>query len=184
MYALLPIIFAGMVAAAATPQPVTAHAGMKWTGEVIPGETSTFYGDIREIHAQIFALNSDYKFNNATALARRDTTFAKRNKDNGYCGVFATADATNAAQNRGYLASVGGSCMVDANSCIRMACLNTSGLYLCNGNDYQIAPSCSYLATYSLDIEESCQQQQYSQSLSGQEFDTDNYNVVVGEYFL
>ncbi|CAG8976805.1 hypothetical protein HYALB_00012511 [Hymenoscyphus albidus] len=55
---------------------------------------------------------------------------------------------------------------------------------LCNDNTYAIAPTCSYLATYAEDIMEKCSEPGDptigTPSIScGQQFDTDNYNVII-----
>jgi hypothetical protein len=47
-------------------------------------------------------------------------------------------------------------------------------------NDYEINPSAVYLATYAMDIGNSCQISPGGHYfVGGQEFDTDNYNIIV-----
>jgi hypothetical protein len=47
-------------------------------------------------------------------------------------------------------------------------------------NDYAIHPSCNYLSSYALDIVNSCSWASGGvEYTGGQEFDTDNYNVIV-----
>ncbi len=63
-----------------------------------------------------------------------------------------------------------------SNKCQRLACADTSALYLCNDNATPVAPSCNYLAQSVSDIYYSCKGD--ALGLSGQEYDSDGYNVV------
>lgn len=125
----------------------------------------------------------------------------KRNKNGGSCGHFAsgsTDDWNNNGALAGYLrgkynvlrrpyrryvliymsSGLGGSCSVGAgrNVCARLACADTTAAYLCNDNGFPIAPSCQYLYSYTWDIWKSCA---FNGGFSGQEYDTDGYNVVL-----
>ncbi|KUJ24691.1 uncharacterized protein LY89DRAFT_727709 [Mollisia scopiformis] len=79
-----------------------------------------------------------------------------------------------------YLKNLQGGCAVGARSCVRISCSYNGAIYLCNDNNYAIAPSCYYLATYAEDISRDCWiRWHWKAYVGGQEFDTDNYNVVV-----
>jgi hypothetical protein len=77
--------------------------------------------------------------------------------------------------------------------CARISCSYGAAIWLCNDNTYPIWPSCRYLATYAEDILGTCADMylapgskgwglfdQRDLRVNGQEFDTDNYNVIVG----
>ena len=46
-------------------------------------------------------------------------------------------------------------------------------------NRCSINPSCQYLASYAQDIVDRCPSNKFENYLAGQEFDTDNYNMIV-----
>lgn len=64
---------------------------------------------------------------------------------------------------------------VGGHSCARLSCIDKSGITLCNDNDGHIAPLSDYISSYAWDIVNACGRQ-----TGGQEFDSDNYNVIVG----
>ncbi|CAG8955203.1 hypothetical protein HYFRA_00007219 [Hymenoscyphus fraxineus] len=79
-----------------------------------------------------------------------------------------------------------GSCAVAAGPrvCTDLTCDDKHKIQLCNDNTYAIEPTCSYLATYAEDIMEKCSEPGDptigTPSVScGQQFDTDNYNVII-----
>jgi hypothetical protein len=91
-----------------------------------------------------------------------------------------------------YLRSLSGRCGVNARSCARISCSWTDAVWLCNDNDHYIEPSCRYLADYAANIMNACQNVKgkgcrhsacsiggYTHLVNGQQFDTDNYNVIV-----
>lgn len=99
-----------------------------------------------------------------------------------------------------YLQHVNALCNVGKRSCVRISCSYDAGIYLCNDvtlscffcpthadweqNWYDIAPSCVYIASYAQDLINSCPSRLWNgkrwyDAVCGQEFDTDNYNVIV-----
>ena len=87
-------------------------------------------------------------------------------------------------------------------TCRMISCVSNSGIWLCNDvssplhsgndlhkihvtqNDHPIHPSCNYLGSYAQDIYDKCVwDDDYSGFdvlfTGGQEFDTDNYNIIV-----
>lgn len=75
---------------------------------------------------------------------------------------------------------------------MRVSCSYGAGVWLCNDNSYAIDPSCAYLADYVDAIISKCE---YGVSrpcavigcvstdvflVQVQQFDTDNYNVIIG----
>lgn len=131
----------------------------------------------------IFSQSRD--INPAYRPAKAETTkLRKRNKSNTECGNFALASSWDTKSNHDYLDVQAETCSISTgpNVCTRLACINTSAVYLCNDNDFAIEPACNYLATYIEDIVNTCHSGDWTGgALSGQEFDTDGYNVVVGK---
>ncbi|KAF8864871.1 hypothetical protein BDZ45DRAFT_581397, partial [Acephala macrosclerotiorum] len=84
-----------------------------------------------------------------------------------------------------YLQHVNALCNVGKRSCVRISCSYDAGIYLCNDqNWYDITPSCVYIASYAQDLINSCPSRLWNgkrwyDAVCGQEFDTDNYNVIV-----
>ncbi|KAK3709709.1 hypothetical protein LTR37_010736 [Vermiconidia calcicola] len=54
------------------------------------------------------------------------------------CGLYPSADIANNGENLRNLEDKGGDVTVSANSCNRIGCFNTSGVYVCNDNDEDI----------------------------------------------
>ncbi|CAG8975715.1 hypothetical protein HYALB_00009122 [Hymenoscyphus albidus] len=80
------------------------------------------------------------------------------------------------------LAKRGGRCYGRANDCGQIACHGDAHIVLCNDNDYDIYPDCTYLSTYADDIRTDCQYFSWTSSkwyTGGQKFDTDHYNIIV-----
>jgi len=111
----------------------------------------------------------------ATSLARRNKTPPP------ICNVdgFSFASVWRIQQGVSYLNGQG-RCSVNAKTCARVSCSWDSAIYLCNDNDYYIEPACPYIASYAADIINTCQYY-YAKRwvVTGQEFDSDGYNVVV-----
>ncbi|EPE28266.1 hypothetical protein GLAREA_09386 [Glarea lozoyensis ATCC 20868] len=71
-------------------------------------------------------------------------------------------------------------CHTGPRQCNRISCSYKAAIFLCNDNDYDISPKCAYIASYALDLFNSCRYVKDTiLGVCGQEFDTDNYNVVV-----
>lgn len=82
------------------------------------------------------------------------------------------------------IAGMIGTCAVAAGPrvCSVIACTRNAAVWLCNDNAGPIAPPCNSLASYVEDIISACGLTYYHghQFTRGQEFDTGNFNVVVG----
>ncbi|PMD36498.1 hypothetical protein L207DRAFT_532119 [Hyaloscypha variabilis F] len=63
-------------------------------------------------------------------------------------------------------------------TCAQICCDDGDKVFACNDNSYAIDPASSYLASYVLDIVSDCWDQ-FGDTVGGQEFDTDDYNVIV-----
>ncbi|KUJ23864.1 uncharacterized protein LY89DRAFT_726918 [Mollisia scopiformis] len=146
-------------------------------------------GSIQEIHAQMKAIYPDFDPDTAISNQTLDIRhLGKRSKmQPPLCyPVQDWGRAETAPINTGirYLNQVQALCGVGANSCVRVSCSYRAAIYLCNDNDYGITPTCPYIASYAQDIINSCNYHRpggntWDWSVCGQEFDTDNYNVIV-----
>lgn len=90
---------------------------------------------LQSISEQIKAINETFleeaeRTDNERALVERDMRTIWHTQDR-YCGKFATGFGWDLKQNENYLKKLRiGRCGVEAYSCIRMACKNTSGSYV------------------------------------------------------
>ncbi|KAK7731817.1 hypothetical protein SLS53_008638 [Cytospora paraplurivora] len=105
-----------------------------------------------------------------------------------YCGIFANADSSDAAA---LVSSLGGDKKKDeysiaSHGCKRVACHNTSGVYVCNDNNHKITVSGASVANAAAYINKHCC---YAPSASGrggypirsgQQFTQWGWNVAVG----
>ncbi|KAK6081083.1 hypothetical protein SCUP515_14003 [Seiridium cupressi] len=71
----------------------------------------------------------------------------------------------------------------DHRPCERVACQWNSAVYVCNDNYYKVSPACDLVADYAQAIVDACTSGQpnwkQGQTVQGQLFDTDNWNIVV-----
>ncbi|KAK0615285.1 hypothetical protein B0T17DRAFT_657485 [Bombardia bombarda] len=99
------------------------------------------------------------------------------------CGTFSTGDRNRlydlifhdiGVQNR--------ACTTPAKMCRRHSCKDTSAIYVCNDNDFDIAPNCMYdvarLAVYPYD--NCCRGTNPRKGMSGQQFSNQGWNVIIG----
>ncbi|RHZ53257.1 uncharacterized protein CDV56_105933 [Aspergillus thermomutatus] len=132
---------------------------------------------------------------NDSSLSARD--IEERNKSGVICNIpgdkGGRCSTVTIMQGIDYLKGLTGVCGVAAGPrvCARISCSYNAAIWLCNDNAWYIQPSCSYLGTYAEDIVSTCAHvdfnsgtkgwgTQWSDTVNGQEFDTDNYNVIVG----
>ncbi|CAG8953258.1 hypothetical protein HYFRA_00003462 [Hymenoscyphus fraxineus] len=87
------------------------------------------------------------------------------------------ADLTATMKNIGHLKG-SGTCLSSGGFCARIACQNNAAIWLCNFKDYDMAPSCPYLAEYALDIMTGCGARSFYPAC-GQRYDTDGYEVRI-----
>ncbi|KAE8449436.1 hypothetical protein EG329_008044 [Mollisiaceae sp. DMI_Dod_QoI] len=178
---LLGIFALPMIFAASLPHGLSVRtnidgmqiAKMTFSG-TIGGHEVQLNGSVQEINAQMKQLHPDFD---------PDTT--KTDSDH-YCWPVAgqnwqRAQTSHIKEGISYLDGFKGLCGVPASTCVRISCSYNAGIYLCNDNNYGITPNCAYIASYAQDIINLCNYQDPSgiQYVSGQEFDTDGYNVCV-----
>ena len=103
----------------------------------------------------------------------------------GNCGAFATAVESNTDDNSGLLKGKGSdSCKATKGTCSRLACKNTSAVYLCAAEDQDAEFTCSSIGDLSERTGECLNLSLTSlfgtaDPLSSQFFDSDGHNVVV-----
>ncbi|OIW34623.1 hypothetical protein CONLIGDRAFT_709932 [Coniochaeta ligniaria NRRL 30616] len=177
-------VVAGLISSiAATAAGADTPATLTWTGEVVPGNgTTNPTGDnIQDILNQIHVTHPNYDATKATSNQK-----STENDEPGvwktFCGVFATADKRNLMEIQYDLRMAGGDCTIPARTCLRLSCWNTSGIYFCNDNDYQVTIQCAYVADFASYIGTQCCKSDFTKSkgISGQAFSALGWNVCVG----
>ncbi|EZF32346.1 hypothetical protein H109_07966 [Trichophyton interdigitale MR816] len=78
-----------------------------------------------------------------------------------------------------YLNGLKGKCKAPPRTCTRVSCSWKAGIYLCNDNLHSVSVPCKQIAEYAQDIVNVCVTNPEVSSLRGQEFDSDNWNVVI-----
>ena len=172
---------------ACSPTPAEARRALSgpltWTGEINnDGKVHTLHGDIASINQQIRAINPGYTaaetITKGSSSSHHDLT--KRNAGTGNCNNFASGDSSDLIYLAGRLKDAGGSCTVSGDSCSRVGCENTSGLYMCASSSDSVTRDCSEIADYIYSILQGCGNGGANSGLSGQLFSMDPFNVVVG----
>ncbi|KAF5686959.1 tol [Fusarium circinatum] len=200
------LIAAAAVSAVALPDGVQAVDNplkgykvvpMEWTGSSEEGANPvTLTGTAEEVVSQIQKLNPDYVFPDNTT----EPEMEKRSQGHIICkvGRFGAMDVRAAHRERDYLRSLGNNvCHVGAGprTCTKIACATGDAIILCNDNGHAISPRCSYLADYIDHIIRACSWTVNSppcttrpcgpswsvDMVRGQQFDSDNYNVIVAK---
>ncbi|KIM39434.1 hypothetical protein M413DRAFT_191155 [Hebeloma cylindrosporum] len=155
-----------------------------YVGPITPGGPNfTITGTPKQIYDQIIALNPKYDVA-AFNLEKRDfISLAERSPTRVACNVERGAAQDQIVQGIAAIINLGpGSCYLGPKpACTRLYCSQNSAIYFCNDNTHAIGPSCDYLG-YGMtqDILNQCSICGGSCALSGQAWDEDNYNVIVG----
>lgn len=177
---------------------------MNFKGKIGPHEVN-FNGTVEELMDHVEKEHPGFDRNSVVAAAgelvfRHTQELTTRSKDGVHCCPVAGQPFSDAYRNdiQGgiqYLQGVaaqGITCGVGAagtnavnklsRNCVRISCSDDSAIFLCNDNGYIIQPNCAYIASYAQDLINSCTHYPWfvaTAYVCGQEFDTDNYNVVV-----
>ncbi|KAI0544518.1 hypothetical protein F4679DRAFT_35744 [Xylaria curta] len=164
---------------------------MNWTGVIEEGGSEvSFNGTIEEVTRQIQATQKEFTWESL----RRDlgdftTPVQKRDKTDVICGVGGEGTGhgpltANAEASRDKISKMTGTCTVGSGprTCSMITCTRYAAVWLCNDNTTAIAPSCNSLAAYVDDIVGKCGQEYYHSHrfCRGQQFDSSNFNVIVG----
>ncbi|CAG7557798.1 unnamed protein product [Fusarium equiseti] len=172
---------------------------MQWKGVIKEGEAPvSLNGTIESVIAQIKELNPEFELIEEEKEA--SSALEARNPTHIICNVGGNGgnvDVKAANREQRYLRSLGDSvCGVNGGpgTCARVSCSNGDAIWLCNDNRHYIQPRCSYLADYVDRIIAKCSERIKSPPcvykpcapswsadfVRGQQFDSDNYNVIVG----
>ncbi|TVY78243.1 hypothetical protein LSUE1_G003224 [Lachnellula suecica] len=154
------------------------------------GNAFAIRGDVQEVAAELEARHGPLQTRSAE-FELQPVKREKLNKDGIICipvsGQSWTWALTVDIQNGiNTINSIGGSLGVNGHQCARLSCNGGApgaGIFLCNDNDYKITPGLNYMATYANDIKNKCliNIPFGNQVSGGQEFDSDNYNIIVKE---
>ncbi|KAI0415711.1 hypothetical protein F5X98DRAFT_376469 [Xylaria grammica] len=165
---------------------------MVWRGIIERGGRElSFNGTIDEVTRQIQAINTDFTWGDVRDFQASRTRPQERSSKTGILCDVGGEDAAphgpltaNAEESGDKIAKMSGTCAVAAGPrvCAEVACTRNAAVWLCNDNVTPIAPLCSSLASYVADIVSTCGSEYYhgSRYCRGQEFDSDNYNIIVG----
>ncbi|KAK3936356.1 hypothetical protein QBC46DRAFT_412178 [Diplogelasinospora grovesii] len=117
----------------------------------------------------------------AGSESARDVTVSNANKKDRYCGIFSTGDKRNIMTLLYNMRKQGGNCVTPAKTCTRHACMNTSGVYVCNDNDHDITLDCKKdVADFGGEAAKCCTADwTKSKGISGQQFSDEGWNVIV-----
>ncbi|MCJ1263367.1 hypothetical protein MMC22_003237, partial [Lobaria immixta] len=168
-------------------------APMTYFGPITPGgKNHSINGTAEEVHKKILELNpsfNPYDWHKPgidsrdvldPALASREALDAlekRAKKPPPNCNVFNYCNTGRIRQGIDYLNGLPGTCHVGwgSDKCARISCSYNSGITLCNDNYSDRAPPCRTLASFAQDIVNSCQS---GNSVRGQLFDTDKFNII------
>ncbi|CZT42902.1 uncharacterized protein RSE6_02858 [Rhynchosporium secalis] len=73
-------------------------------------------------------------------------------------------------------------CSVPGRTCVRLACINGSAIWLCNNNEYGISHPCSQFADFAQAIKDICGpqgSQQGEKMFGGQAYDSNNWYLLI-----
>ncbi|KAI1644477.1 uncharacterized protein F4817DRAFT_367634 [Daldinia loculata] len=154
------------------------------------GEVMTFNGTVTEILAQIQSIKPDFTWENyGSATPSTGVSKYKRTKSKILCNIPNHEHGLRYVLLSGYdfLKNIHTDCKIDAGpkKCAMLYCMMGTSIWMCNDNSTPISRDCAYIATYVLDIigTENCQSRGSMGPTTwtqGQEFDTDNFNVIAG----
>ncbi|RGP62725.1 hypothetical protein FSPOR_9112 [Fusarium sporotrichioides] len=186
---------------AAAPMEGYEIVPMQWKGVIKEGEAPiSLNGTIESVIAQIKELNPEFELVEEEEDAAASSGLEARNPTHIICNVGGNGgyvDVKAAQRENRYLRSLGTSvCGVGGGpgKCARVSCSYGDAIWLCNDNRHYIQPRCSYLADYVDRIIARCKTRTNSPPCTvkpcppswsadfvrGQQFDSDNYNVIVG----
>ncbi|QPH03819.1 hypothetical protein C2857_000195 [Epichloe festucae Fl1] len=171
--------------------------GVIWTGEVLPGQTHTFTGDLQQIDEQIKAVNPDYFTNpatNGTMDIEPESSLDKRwrVKQEPDCDYGKWTQKTKAQDGINYLKdSRGGNMMCGAppadergGGCSRVSCDKSTQIWLCNDTENEIELPCREVGKAAQELTDTCWWAQPGGMYltRGQMFTTATWNVIVKDH--
>ncbi|OTA52106.1 hypothetical protein K449DRAFT_427368 [Hypoxylon sp. EC38] len=162
-----------------------SRSNLTWTGNITNnGPEMSFNGSsFQDIEVQILQANPEFSWND-----HQDTndsiTLSTRAKHHLSCDPnnIWWAQAFRIQEGIDYLRGKTGTCSMVAGPrvCTRISCSYKSAIWWCNDNDYPIQEDCSVWSDYAQDILDNCQTNDASSRVRGQEFSTNDWNIMVG----
>ncbi|CAG8953013.1 hypothetical protein HYFRA_00003205 [Hymenoscyphus fraxineus] len=162
------------------------------TIEVIPSNpTHSFHVPTlkQEVHAKIAKLDPSFHagLENLT-LSTRDVSETRDISGPPLClDRWGFANVARILQGVAYLRYHGGGCGVKALKCARISCSYDAAIYLCNDNEFGIAPSCNELSDYPQKIIDRCGWMSSGDTfhnptlqVGGQQFSDVKFNIYLG----
>ncbi|CAJ2504629.1 Uu.00g120230.m01.CDS01 [Anthostomella pinea] len=175
---ILGVLMAAATLAGALRSPLDGYTAvpMRQTGiNNTDGTTVVVSGTVQEIRAEMDAMGSSVNW-----------TMTSDSDEDIFCWVGGSGKVEGGPLQDGinYLKKHDRPCTADPGPrvCARISCSWNSAIWLCNDTPNGISHACADLATYVEDIREECHVGVGRELLiQGQQFDTENFNVLVGK---
>lgn len=154
-----------------------------WTGNITANEPEvSFTGpSFQDIEAQIREANPNFAWPDHNTT---DLSFPDKVVDHVSCDIpqFWYAEKYWADKGIDYLKGKTGQCHIDAGPkvCSRISCSYDSAIFWCNDNDTPLSIDCSLWSQYAQDIIDTCLADDSSEQVRGQQFSSNNWNIIVG----
>ncbi|KAI1395053.1 hypothetical protein F4819DRAFT_506214 [Hypoxylon fuscum] len=171
-----------------SPQPLEGFPGdytlgnLTWEGNVTDnGPLMSFSGpSFHDIESQILQANPGFTWpdqgtTNSPALKKVDHMTCDPNNI-WWAQIFRIEEGID------YLKGKTGRCYIGPGPrfCSRLSCSYHSAIYWCNDQDQAVWIDCDRWTSYAQMIVDQCSVEDSSQTVRGQVFDTDNWNIMVG----
>ncbi|KAI2620407.1 hypothetical protein GGR54DRAFT_639443 [Hypoxylon sp. NC1633] len=158
------------------------------------GEVMIFNGTVTSIFDQIRSLKPDFEwddFQPTTPLPAEHHNVKRDKSPNIKCNIpgYTVGGRFGILDGHDFLIKIKQPCTIAGGprTCALLFCRDGDSVWMCNDNKYPITRGCDNIASYVLDIigEVNCLSQDFyryppNRLMQGQEFDSDNFNVVVG----
>ncbi|KAI1803054.1 hypothetical protein F4811DRAFT_572357 [Daldinia bambusicola] len=159
-------------------------ANLTWVGKVFENgsDVSITGSNMQNIEAQIREINPDFSWDmkndiNSTMSVQVAKTHLTCDPNNiWWAQVFRIEEGIE------YLKNIKGICRVGPGPrvCTRISCSYKSAISWCNDNDHDITIDCALWSLYAQDILDACQTHDASNRVRGQQFNDENWNILVG----
>lgn len=122
-----------------------------WEVEIAPCQFHRLHGTVREVHAQIFKINPDFKLKDAPPKTSpvAESALAKRSTVN--CGTWPTCSTYRIRQGVEYLHTIGGKPYQrpGPGACSRASCSYNSAIWWCSDVRSSLPPTTYYTPPHS-----------------------------------
>ncbi|KAI1139440.1 hypothetical protein F5Y05DRAFT_412540 [Hypoxylon sp. FL0543] len=159
-------------------------SNLTWTGTITKdGPDMSFNGSsFQDIEAQILKVDQDFTWDSENITSPNTLMTSVKHHLSCDPNNIWWAQVFRIQQGVDYLKGIKGTCSMGPGPrvCTRISCSYKSAIWWCNDNDYSIREDCSVWSDYAQDILNSCQTHDASSRVRGQEFSTDNWNIMIG----